>query len=100
MAGDTARVGIIGASGFTGAELLRICAQHPGLDVAFATGDSQAGTAAADLYPGLAPAYPDLVFQAQSIHRRHHRAGALQGPRSEAAQRCGAFCSRPRGAFG
>lgn len=63
MAGDTARVGIIGASGFTGAELLRICAQHPGLDVAFATGDSQAGTAAADLYPSLAPAYPDLVFQ-------------------------------------
>ena len=59
----TARIGIIGASGFTGAELLRLCAQHPGLEVAFATGDSQAGTAAADLYPGLALAYPDLRFQ-------------------------------------
>lgn len=55
-------VGIIGASGYTGAELLRLCAQHPGLEVAFATGDSQAGTALADLYPGLAAAYPDQVF--------------------------------------
>ncbi|UDY36224.1 N-acetyl-gamma-glutamyl-phosphate reductase [Dermatobacter hominis] len=58
-----ARIGIIGASGFTGAELLRICASHPGLDVAFATGDTQAGTPAAALYPGLALAYPDLVFE-------------------------------------
>lgn len=55
-------IGIIGASGFTGAELLRICDQHPDLDVRFATGDSQAGTTAADLYPGLALAYPDLVY--------------------------------------
>lgn len=59
----TARIGIIGASGYTGAELLRICASHPGLEVAFATGDSQAGAAAAELYPGLALAYPDLVFE-------------------------------------
>lgn len=55
-------VGIIGASGFTGAELLRLCAGHPHLDVRVATGDSQAGRRAADLYPSLAAAYPDLVF--------------------------------------
>lgn len=56
------RVGIVGASGFTGAELLRLIATHPDLEVAVATGDSQAGTAVADLYPSLAAAYPDLVF--------------------------------------
>ena len=55
-------VGIIGASGYTGAELLRLCARHPHFDVVHATGDSQAGTRAADLYPSLAVAYPDLVF--------------------------------------
>jgi len=55
-------VGIIGASGYTGAELLRICAAHPELRVVFATGDSQAGTALAELYPSLAAAYPGLVF--------------------------------------
>ncbi|MEE1565828.1 MAG: hypothetical protein V1249_12695, partial [Acidimicrobiales bacterium] len=32
-----ASVGIIGASGFTGAELLRLCAAHPDLDVVVAT---------------------------------------------------------------
>ena len=57
-------VGIIGASGYTGAELLRLCARHPEFDVRFASGDSQAGTRAADLYPSLAAAYPDLVFDA------------------------------------
>jgi N-acetyl-gamma-glutamyl-phosphate reductase len=57
-------VGIIGASGFTGAELLRLCAQHPRFEVKLATGDSQAGTAIADLYPSLAGAYGDAVFDA------------------------------------
>ena len=56
-------VGIIGASGFTGAELLRLRAQHPDFEVVYATGDSQAGSPAAALYPALAAAYPDLVFE-------------------------------------
>jgi N-acetyl-gamma-glutamyl-phosphate reductase len=56
------RAGVVGASGYTGAELLRLCAGHPHLDVAYATGDTSAGTAVAALYPSLAPAYPDLVL--------------------------------------
>lgn len=62
-------VGIIGASGFTGAELLRIAAQHPEFDVVYATGDSQAGVRAADLYPNLAARYPDLVFESFDLER-------------------------------
>ena len=57
------KVGILGASGYTGAELLRLCAQHPEFEVVYATGDSQAGTLAASLYPSLAAAYPNLVFE-------------------------------------
>jgi N-acetyl-gamma-glutamyl-phosphate reductase len=57
-------VGIIGASGFTGAELLRLCAQHPDLEVRVATGDTQAGVRAAELYPSLAAAHPELTFTA------------------------------------
>jgi len=57
------RIGIVGASGFTGAELLRLAAQHPQFDVVLATADTQAGAAAASLYPGLAGAYPGLVFE-------------------------------------
>ncbi len=58
------RVGVIGASGFTGAELLRLLAGHPSLELAFATADSQAGVPVADLYPGLAAAYPGLTYSA------------------------------------
>lgn len=59
-----ANIGIVGASGYTGAELLRLCEGHPQLEVAFATGDSQAGTPVADLYPSLAAAYPQRRFEA------------------------------------
>lgn len=62
-------VGIIGASGYTGVELLRLCAQHPMFNVVYATGDSQAGTLASALYPSLAVEYPDLVFEEFSIGR-------------------------------
>ncbi|MEY4015808.1 MAG: N-acetyl-gamma-glutamyl-phosphate reductase [Actinomycetota bacterium] len=63
------RVGIIGASGYTGAELLRLCAAHPEVEVVCATGDSQAGTLASVLYPSLAAAYPNLVFEEFSADR-------------------------------
>jgi N-acetyl-gamma-glutamyl-phosphate reductase len=56
------KIAIIGASGFTGAELLRLCAGHPDFEVAIATGETQAGTAVADLYPSLAAHYPDLSY--------------------------------------
>jgi N-acetyl-gamma-glutamyl-phosphate reductase len=62
-------IGIIGASGYTGAELLRLCANHPDLEVAYATGDSQAGTRAAALYPSLALSYPGLVFEALDLEQ-------------------------------
>ncbi|HEX4979019.1 MAG TPA: N-acetyl-gamma-glutamyl-phosphate reductase [Acidimicrobiales bacterium] len=57
-------VGIAGASGYTGVELLRLCAAHPSLDVEVATGDSTAGLRAASLYPSLAGGYPTLRFEA------------------------------------
>ncbi len=58
------RIGIIGGSGYAGAEAIRLVAAHPELELAWATGDSQAGTAVADLYPGLRAAYGDLSFTA------------------------------------
>lgn len=57
-------VGIIGASGYTGAELLRLAASHPDYELRYATGDTQAGTRVASLYPSLAVAYPEMVFEA------------------------------------
>jgi|SRR6059058_4901671 len=56
------RTGIVGASGYTGAELLRLLAAHPELDVAWATGDTEAGNRVAAVYPSLSAAYPSLTF--------------------------------------
>ncbi|MFN8053203.1 MAG: N-acetyl-gamma-glutamyl-phosphate reductase [Acidimicrobiales bacterium] len=69
---DRVRVGIVGASGFAGSEVLRLATAHPNLELAWATGDSQAGTAIADLYPSLAAAYGDQRFVA-------YDAGLLDG---------------------
>lgn len=61
------RVGIAGASGFTGAELLRLCAGHPELDVVLAGADTQAGQPVSALYRSLAAAYPDLELTAVGV---------------------------------
>lgn len=61
--------GIVGASGFTGAELLRLLAAHPDIEVRYATADTQAGAAAAALYPSLAAAYPNLSFDEFTLDR-------------------------------
>jgi N-acetyl-gamma-glutamyl-phosphate reductase len=54
------RAAVIGGSGYTGAELLRLLAGHPEIEVVYATADSNAGASVADLYPSLRPAYGDL----------------------------------------
>ena len=56
------RVGILGASGYAGAELLRLCAQHPSFEVEFASAETQAGVDVGSLYPSLAAEYPDMEF--------------------------------------
>ena len=61
-AGRGRTVGILGASGYAGAELLRLLARHPGLEVAWASGDSSAGQPVAARYPGLAAAYGGMTF--------------------------------------
>tara|TARA_Y100001970_G_C14254883_1_gene874508 strand:- start:4530 stop:5564 length:1035 start_codon:yes stop_codon:yes gene_type:complete len=59
-------IGIIGASGYTGAELLRIIAGHPEFNLQIATGETQAGFAIRDLYPSLSTAYPNTYFDSFS----------------------------------
>ena len=56
-------VAILGASGYVGAELLRLCSGHPQLSPARLFGDSQAGQKLAAVHPHLAPAFPDLVVE-------------------------------------
>ena len=49
----SARIAIIGASGYTGAELLRLAASHPRLRVVALGADRSAGRKIADVFPAL-----------------------------------------------
>jgi N-acetyl-gamma-glutamyl-phosphate reductase len=47
------RVAILGASGYTGAELVRLLATHPGFEIAALTGERKAGQPMAAVFPFL-----------------------------------------------
>jgi N-acetyl-gamma-glutamyl-phosphate reductase len=49
----TYNVAILGASGYTGAELVRLIATHPRLNIVGLSGNSKAGMAMADVFPHL-----------------------------------------------
>lgn len=57
------RVGIVGISGYGGGEALRLCAAHPEFRVVYAAGESSAGQALSQRYPGLPTALGNLVVQ-------------------------------------
>lgn len=57
----TKKIAILGASGYTGAELCRLIAAHPDMTVVALTGDRKAGQPMASVYPFLRSAgLPDL----------------------------------------
>ena len=58
------KVGVAGASGYAGTELLRLCASHAHLEVAVATAGEHVGEAVGAHTPSLAAAYPDLSYAA------------------------------------
>lgn len=56
------KIAILGASGYTGAELIRLIATHPSFEIAALSGDRKAGQAMASVYPHLRHMdLPDLV---------------------------------------
>lgn len=58
------KIGVMGATGYAGAELLRLAAVHPDLEVAVATGSTSVGQRIATSVPALAARYRDLVVDA------------------------------------
>ena len=53
MAKNGIRIGIVGGTGYTGVELLRLLAQHPNCELAAITSRKEAGTGVADMFPNL-----------------------------------------------
>jgi N-acetyl-gamma-glutamyl-phosphate reductase len=58
---NKAKIGVIGASGYTGAELVRLLIPHPRVDIALLTADRRAGKPMAEVFPQFSPyALPKL----------------------------------------
>jgi N-acetyl-gamma-glutamyl-phosphate reductase len=57
------RVGVMGATGYAGSEVLRLAASHPDLDVVVATGESSVGKRVSEHVPALAAVYPTLEVE-------------------------------------
>jgi N-acetyl-gamma-glutamyl-phosphate reductase len=55
------KIGIVGGTGYTGVELLRLLAQHPEADVRAITSRKDAGTRVDEMFPSLRGRY-DLAF--------------------------------------
>jgi N-acetyl-gamma-glutamyl-phosphate reductase len=56
------KIGILGASGYTGAELVRLLLRHPRVEIVLLTADRRAGQKMGDVFPQFAPyELPTLV---------------------------------------
>jgi N-acetyl-gamma-glutamyl-phosphate reductase len=49
----TIRIGVLGASGYTGADLVRLAARHPNVEIAALTANTQAGKSMGEVFPHL-----------------------------------------------
>ena len=79
-----AKIGILGASGYTGAELVRLLLRHPHAEILLLTADRRAGKPMSDVFPQFAPfALPALT----SIEQADWKALGLDV----------AFCALPHG---
>src|SRR5476651_1465308 len=50
-----AKIGVLGASGYTGAELVRLLLRHPRAEIVLLTADRRAGKAMADVFAQFTP---------------------------------------------
>ena len=79
-----AKIGVLGASGYTGAELVRLLLRHPLVEIVLLTADRRAGKTMADVFPQFAP-YELPVLT------------TIEGADWKAAELDLAFCGLPHG---
>ena len=73
----TVKIAVLGASGYTGGELLRLIAGHPRMEIVVATADKSVGASLASLFPSLASVLPPLTLESVDIESVAKRADAV-----------------------
>ena len=64
------RVGIVGGTGYTGVELIRLLVAHPDVELSVITSRAEAGNPVADMFPNLR-GHVDLNFQIPGLEVLH-----------------------------
>ena len=59
-------VGVVGGTGYTGAELLRLLVTHPQVELKYVTSRSESGIKVADLFPNLR-GFTDICFTEPAV---------------------------------
>jgi N-acetyl-gamma-glutamylphosphate reductase len=78
------KVGIVGGTGYTGVELLRLLAQHPQAELVAITSRTEVGTRVADMFPRSAAA---STSRSSSRHARTSSAAtSCSSPRRTASR--------------
>ncbi|VAW50755.1 N-acetyl-gamma-glutamyl-phosphate reductase [hydrothermal vent metagenome] len=60
------KVGVVGGTGYTGAELLRLLVMHPQVELSYVTSRSESGKKIADLFPNLR-GFTDICFTEPAV---------------------------------
>src|SRR5688572_33261997 len=67
MATTKAKIGVLGASGYTGSELVRLLLRHPNVELVLLTADRRAGQEMAAVFPQFAPFKLPALVSIESI---------------------------------
>jgi N-acetyl-gamma-glutamyl-phosphate reductase len=73
----TVKIAVLGASGYTGGELLRLLAGHPRMKVVAATAEKSVGSSLASVFPSLASVLPSLTLEPLEVESIAKRADAV-----------------------
>ncbi|HJU03667.1 MAG TPA: N-acetyl-gamma-glutamyl-phosphate reductase [Nitrospiraceae bacterium] len=74
---DSVNVAVLGASGYTGGELLRLLAGHPCMNLIAVTAEKHVGSAISAVFPSLASTLPPLSFEPLDPEAIAQRADAV-----------------------
>ena len=75
------KAGVIGATGYAGAELVRLLLSHPNVELAAVSSVSYEGKPLSEIYPSLAGCCDALLTNDQAVlHCRMATASRMPGP--------------------
>lgn len=88
------KLGIIGATGYTGMELYRLAARHPGIEIAFATSEQYCGQHLGEVFPRVDPDRDITLRALDDIADAQADVICFCTPDGVAMDRVGAFLDR------